>query len=62
MNGTMESIGIIGSITDLSKYPIIWLMTEYGRAIAKIKLELYTKIIAYFLFRANVVAKTSTGA
>ena len=23
-----ESIGIIGSITDLSKYPIMWLMTE----------------------------------
>ena len=40
MKGTMESIGMIGSITDLSKYPIMWLITEYGRAIAKIKVRI----------------------
>lgn len=50
--GTAESIVIIGSITDLSKNPMIWFITEYGRAIASIsEIIVYQNILLLSLFR-----------
>ena len=44
-NGTHESIGKIGSITERSKEPIMWLIMEYGKAIARINVIIvYQKI------------------